>query len=233
MFQTFCGLPIDWSDTGTMLQGIGTVTGAFAVFWAAKKGAQTWKEQKQAERRQQMAEKILTASYKGRNALRRVRSPMLWGYEQTAAEKKLKEDPAFEGKPESFKARLITTQAFYNRLNDAKGDQLTLDECLPMARALFNDDLETAVKGLRDQFWYVQCDVDAYAEDEGSPDAEFTKKIKRGMYDMGTKKEPNEMTQAIDGLVDSIEQLCAPALRFDEKPASANRPRRWLLFNRP
>lgn len=215
-----------------MLQGIGTVTGAFAVFWAAKKGTQTWKGQKRAERRQQMAEKILTASYEGRNALRRVRSPMLWGYEQTAAEEKLKEDAAFEGKPESFRKRLITAQAFYNRLNDAKGNQLALDECLPMARALFNDDLETAVKALRDQFWHVQCDVDAYVEDEASPDAEFTKKIKRGMYDMGTKKEPNEMTQTIDRLVDSIEQLCAPALRFDDGQGTTATPRGRLFWSR-
>lgn len=156
------------------------------------------------------------------------------GYELATAEKKLNEDPNFEEQPEGVRKRLATAQAIYNRLNDARGDQLTLDECLPMARALFNDDLETAIKKLRDQFWYVQCDVDAYVDDEGSPDAEFTKKIKRGIYDMGTKEEPNEMTLTIDELVASIEQLCAPALRFDEESQSASRPRRRLLFfNQP
>jgi hypothetical protein len=67
-----------------MLQGFGTLIGAGAVIYAAKKGADTyesWKKQKVAERRRDQAERILTAVYKARRALRYVRGVMMWGHE--------------------------------------------------------------------------------------------------------------------------------------------------------
>ena len=88
-------MSIDWSATGAMLQGWGTLIGAVAVFWAAKKGADTfdsWKRQKVAERKLEQAERILMATYKARRALSFVRGIMMDGRELDAAEEKLKVD---------------------------------------------------------------------------------------------------------------------------------------------
>lgn len=214
MLQTICGAFVDWSATGTMLQGIGTVIGGVAVLIGAEKAANTWREQKRAERRMEMAEKIVAATYNGRRALRQIRSPMMMGYELTAAENKLKEDEQFGWQLEDRKKRLITAQAYYNRLNATKNEQLALDECLPMARALFNEELEKAIDTLSHQFWMVQVDVDCYIDDDGKSDPEFSKKIRRGMYDVGPTKD-NEVSAAIKESVSTIERLCAPALRLD------------------
>ena len=214
MLQTICGISVDWAATGAMLQGIGTVIGGIAVLVGAEKAANTWKEQKRAERRLEMAEKIVAATYNGRRALAQVRSPMMWGYEQAAAEEKLKQDEQFGWQLEDRKKRLITAQAYYNRLNATKNEQLALDECLPMARALFNEELEKAIDTLSHQFWMVQVDVDCYIDDDGKGDPDFTKKIRRGMYDVGPSKD-NEVSTAIKDSVSTIEQLCAPALRLD------------------
>ncbi|MFZ5706622.1 MAG: hypothetical protein ACOY5R_15335 [Pseudomonadota bacterium] len=206
---------VDWAATGAMLQGIGTLAGVGAVLAGAKIAANAWKDQKLAERRLEMAERILTATHKGRRALAQVRSPMMWGHELGVAEENLKEDPSWESQTVGRKKRLITAQAFINRLNRTRDEQIALDECLPMARALFNEDLEKALENLRHQFWIVQVDVESYVDDEGGTDVEFTKRIRRGMYDIKPRNdEINEVSDAIAGAVTTIEMICEPALRL-------------------
>ena len=63
-----------------MLSGIATFAGALAVVYAAKVGANTfdsWKRQKQEERRMDAAEKILTLAYELRYTLAGIRSPLI------------------------------------------------------------------------------------------------------------------------------------------------------------
>ena len=214
-------MSIDWSATGTMLQGWGTLIGALAVIYAAKKGADTfegWKQQKVTERRLEQAERILTATYRGRRALAYVRGVMMWGHELSAAEEKLKESPTEWSKyDEQKQRRLVTVQAYYNRLNRTKDEQQERDMCLPMARALFGEELEKAIEKLNHQFWIVQVDVDSYLDDNGQ-DQDFTKKIRRGMYDVKARQgETNELSDAIAGAVATIEAICLPALRLETK----------------
>lgn len=217
-----CVTTIDWAATGAMLQGVGTLAGVGAVIWGAIKGADAWKEQKRAERRLEMAERILTATHKGRTALGYVRGVMMWGHELSAAEEKLKEDKGWALKTEGRQKRLVTAQAFYNRINRTKDEQIALDECLPMARALFSEKLEKALESLRHQFWIIQIDVDSYIDDENSTDTEFTKKIRRGMYDVTAREgETNEVSKAIADAVRIIEDTCVPALRLESSKLDA------------
>lgn len=212
---------IDWAATGAMLQGIGTWAGVAAVIIGAIIGANAWKAQKRAERRLEMAERILTATHKAKRALGSIRSIMIWGHELDAAQKQLEENEKWEWETESRKQRLRTGQAMYNRLNARRDEVGALDDCLPMARALFSEELEKAIETLRHQFWIVQCDVDAYIDDEHGTDEEFTKKIRRGMYDVSPRKgEKNEVTDTINGAVETIERICEPALRLDPLPVS-------------
>ncbi len=209
-------MTIDWPATGAMLQGWGTLIGAGAVVYAAKRGADTyesWRKQKVAERRRDQAEKILTAVYKARRALRFVRSPMMWGHELSVAETKLKEDPKqWDSQTESRQKRLVTAQAYFNRLNRTSDEQQELSECLPMARALFGEILEKALEELHHQFWIVQIDVESFVDDEGG-NSDFTKKIRRGMYDVSPREgENNEVSDRIAASVVEIEGICLPAL---------------------
>ena len=109
--------------------------------------------------------------------------------------------------------RLRTAQAYFNRLEKTKPEQDELFECLPVARALFGIELEAAVEKLSRQFWIVQVDVESYIDDHGD-DTEFTKNIRRGMYEVSPRKgEVNEVSETIIQAITAIEKICLPSLR--------------------
>lgn len=211
-----CTSSIDWSATGAMLSGEGTLLGAGAVIIAAIIGGtsfKSWRRQEVAGRKLAQAERILEATYKARRALDYVRSPMMWGNELKVAEDALKDNEDWHMQVEAKQKRIITTQAFFNRLNNTRDEQQALDQCLPMARALFGEELEKAIESLRHQFWIVQVDAESYMDDEGG-DQEFTKKIRRGMYAIKPPEgEANEVTDKIEAAVATIEATCLPVLR--------------------
>jgi hypothetical protein len=209
-------MSIDWDATGSMLQGWGSLIGAGAVIYAAKKGAVTfdsWKRQKVAERKRDQAEEVLAATYQARRALRSVRSPGMWGHEYSRAEEQLKEsDHQWAGESEAKQKRLVTFQAYLNRLKHTQPQQQRLEDTLPMARALFGAELEQAIKSLLHQFWIVQVDVESYVDDDGQ-DAEFTRNIRYTMYDIKPRDgEVSNVSDAIAKAVETIEGVCLPAM---------------------
>jgi hypothetical protein len=209
-------LKVDWVATGAMLQGEGTLLGAAAVIVAAVIGGSTfksWRRQQVAGRKLAQAERILEATYKARRSLSYVRSPMMWGHEIKAAEDVLKDNADWKMQLEAKQKRIVTTQAYFNRLNKTRDEQDALDACLPMARALFGEELEKAIQSLRHQFWIVQVDVESYMDDDGS-DPEFTRKIRRGMYEVTPAQgEVNEVADKAEAAVATIEATCLPVLR--------------------
>lgn len=209
-------MKVDWVATGAMLQGEGAILGAVAVLIAAVIGGTTfksWRRQEVAGRRLNQAERILEATYKARRALSYVRSPMMWGTELKVAEDALKENKDWQMQLEAKQKRIVTTQAYFNRLNKTRDEQEALDGCLPMARALFGEDLEKAIESLRHQFWIVQVDAESYMGDDGR-DADFSKKIRRGLYEIKAPEgEANEVTDKIEAAVATIEATCLPVLR--------------------
>ena len=163
-----------------------------------------------------MAERILTATHKGRRALRYIRAPMVWAQELSAAEDYLKEGTNWTQYPEKRRKHLITAQALINRLNRYKDEQSALDDCLPMARALFHAELEEAIEKLNKQFWIIQVDIESYVDDWDGTDLEFTKKIRQSMFNIKPNgDEVNEISENIDTCVATIERVCLPALRLD------------------
>ena len=56
-------------------------------------------------------------------------------------------------------------------------------------------------------------DAESYMDDEGG-DADFTKKIRRGMYEIEPREgEVNEVTGKVEAAVATIEATCLPVLR--------------------
>jgi hypothetical protein len=208
---------IDWEATGSMIQGIGTLLGAGAVLFGAFKAADLWKEQKRAERRLEMAERILTATHKGRNALEYVRGPMMSAHELEDAEKKIRgrEDFDLDMEPEDRKKRLIVGQAYYTRRFSMRSEENALLDCLPMARSMFSEELENAIKTIKFQFGVVQSYVDIYVEVAKLKDEDLAKKIRTAMYGHAAKGEPNEISDAVAVSVAIIESICEPALRLE------------------
>ena len=137
----------------------------------------------------------------------------MWGNELKVAEDALKDNEDWKMQVEAKQKRIVTTEAYFNRLNNTRDEQNELDACLPMARALFGEELEKAIESLRHQFWIVQVDAESFMDDDGG-DADFTKKIRRGMYAIKSPEgEMNEVTDKIEMAIATIEVTCLPVLR--------------------
>jgi hypothetical protein len=210
---------IDWAATGAMIQGLGTVAGVGAVIWAAREGRSTfgeWRKQKITERKQAQAERILTATYKAQRALASVRTSTMWSHELSVAEATISEEDWWKSKPPSHRSRLNTTYAYYNRLDRTKTEQLELEQCFPMARALFGEELEQSIMELHRQFWDLRVDADSYSNDEDVRDTDFSDKIKRALWGGPSREgKVNEVSDAIAKSVATIERICLPVLRDD------------------
>lgn len=209
-----CNTAIDWAATGTMLQGWGTLIGAFAVIGAAVIGANTfnkWKEQKLAERKIELAERVLTATYKARRALQSVRAPVMWGHELKAATDKLREHPRWLAETDEGKKRVTKAQAYYERLHRTIDVQQELEECQPLAHAFFDEALEVEIEKLKHQFWMIETYVDAYASDR-EEDPDFTVEIRRALHASPTQTD-DKISSDIISAVQTIQGTCLPILR--------------------
>jgi len=211
-----CITVIDWVATGAMMQGFGTIGGAIAVFWGAWRATDAWKEQKRLERRQEVADRILTATYKAKSALSYIRSFMLHGHELAAASELLEKDEDYQLQLAAKQKRIVSAQVYYTRIANTRKDQLALEECLPLARALFGEEIEKAASDLLHQFWIVQVNANSYVDDWNGNDQNFTKSIRRALTEAdATPGEANEVSEKIATAVATIERVCVPALKLD------------------
>ena len=219
MHPTILPAVIDWSATGAMIQGLGTLGGAIAVYAAAKLGLSTWKHQKLAERNRDQAEMILHAAYNVRRALGYLRSPWMSGSELKAAEEKLNtEQPRWrESSIEERQSRVITAQAYFMRADRCLDDRSRLESCLPMARALFGEALEKAIENLHRQFQVVLSYAEAYVDDYNGTDRDFTVKIRKALFasDRESAESDNEVSSVIASSIATIESTCLPYLRLE------------------
>jgi len=210
-----CDAPVDWSATGDFWSGIGTMLGAVAVIYAARKGASTfqqWKQQKLGERHIEQAERIMTAVDDARDALKSVRSPMMWAHEEEAAKKKLIEgdEAGFNSNTAARQKRLVTAQAYFERLQRTRDKMLALNQCRPMGRAFFGDEIEKAIGTLAHQFLVVQTYAEASIDHEERDD--FGKKIWNALY-YSDRNEDCEVTRATNESVATLEAKLLPILR--------------------
>lgn len=208
---------IDAMSIGTVLTGVGTLAGAFAIFAAAWMGTNTfeaWRRQKLSERRIEQAERILTATYKVRRGLSFVRNPMLWGHELQAAEDYLKEKGQLSGSKREDD-RLTTAQLYFTRMNGELDNRRALDECLPMARALFGEQVEKAMDELNRHFNYVNAAVQAQYRFDEHTEREFRDDIEGQLWSGYPTTAKNKMDQDIAALVVTIEGACVPVLRLE------------------
>ena len=224
------GCNIDWSATGDMLQGWGSILGAIAIIIAAVLGSRTfeaWRKQNLSERKVVQAERILTATYRARGSLARIRHHFMSSREIDQARAKLIEQGKVSAQIDDH---LLDTQARYNRILAEVEVPYELDQCLPMARAMFGDEVEKAIEAMKHHFWSVHVAVGFYHQDQKSavqdPSRPFAQKMERILWsdrrgfiedeevaDGGTPL--NEMDVEIAKNVALIEAVCLPALRLE------------------
>lgn len=206
----------EWTAFGNVLLGVGTVVGALAVIVAAVLASNTfdsWRKQTLSQRRIEQAERILTATYKVRRGLSHVRNPMLWGYEIQHAEDYLKQKDELPS-DDIEKRKLATAQVYFTRLNEVLDDRKSLEECQPMARALFGEGLELAMDSLNRQFQVVNAAVQAQYRFEENTDRKFRERIEATLWSGYPPSGENKLDREIAEQVATIEKSCVPVLRL-------------------
>jgi len=212
---TFCDWPISWSATGDFLSGVGTLVGAIAVFRAAD-AFKLWRQQKISERHMLQAERILTALYEAQDAMVYARSHFMNQYEINTAKEEVAKEQGWNGWSEEKQRRVAFAQAKLNRLKQTRDKQRELVNCLPMAKALFGDQVHKAVSDYHHQFWVLQTYLEAYCHDEHGNDADFTRKISEAMA-AGEDATQDEISAKLVAAREMLEITCLPLLRL-EKP---------------
>lgn len=208
-------MPIDWEATGSMLSGWGTLAGAGAVAYAAHRAADTlasWKRQRIAERRFDHAEATLAATYKVREAIEIIRSPILHSFETEKAKAELEVDPSWNPIiPKERKDRLYTAQAYIMRIRSTADAWDDLQSVMPLAKALFDDRLEEALAQLLRVRWLLRVNADAYVDLDGT-DKDFGVKVRSELCSPLDKGEDAISVSAREQL-QMIEDTCLPVLR--------------------
>lgn len=207
----------EWAAFGGVLSGVGTVIGALAVIgaaWFASNTFESWRKQTLSQRRIEQAERILTAAYKARRALGYVRSPLMEGHELSTAEAHLEKQDFWATTDPNRKNRLVSAQGHYNRLSAVMDERRALEECLPMARALFGEQVEKALELLNRQFHMVQIAVDSNSWDGN--DKEFARSLREDLSSAAGTDKPNKMNVLIEEQVKLIEDKLVPVLRLEK-----------------
>ena len=210
-------MTIDWSATGSMLSGIGTLVGAGAVVWAANKAADTfesWKKQKITERHIEQAERILTATYEANDALNYARGRFIHGWEIDEARKQEEEHSNWLSFLDVKQRRIAHARARLNRLRNCKDEQEALRLCRPMAKALWGEELHKALTDFHHQFWILETYIQAYANDEDGTDSNFTKKISQAIAS-STDDRDDEISTEMARCLKKIENTLLPVLRTE------------------
>jgi hypothetical protein len=209
---------IEAGDIGIVLQGVGSLAQAAAIFVAACFASNTyssWRKQRLSERKIEQAERILSATYNERRALEIIRNPLVAPWEISAASDSF-QDSADDLKSlsEPEKKRLRLYNAYANRFNGTLEQRKAIESCLPMARALFGEDLERALEDLNRQFHFFFVAIDEGYDDSGR-DPDFTKIIRSTLSSSKSTGSPNEMNETISKLVEEVEMKLLPVLRLD------------------
>ena len=208
------------SEFAALMQGLGAIAGVGAVFYAAHKAANTfssWRNQKIVERHIDQAEKILIATYRVQRALSSVRAPMMLAHEIGMAQEILDQKKVWETVPEENRANVRHAQVYHSRLGRIEDDQRLLFDHIPVARALFGNDLEKHMSELGRKFQEVWFAVDDLMRLRPDDPIEARNLVNETLSFRAISGKPNEMTLAIDGLVKKIEDVCLPIIRSEAK----------------
>jgi hypothetical protein len=205
------------SAWGLLLQGVGTLFGAIAVFSAGLYGANTykrWRRQKIDERRFEFAERIAVAAYNARRQLSYIRQPFLSNFEIDAAEQRLKSaNVDLPSQKESWRT-YVTVEVYSHRMEQARDTLLDLHTCIPVARALFGQELEEALEELGKHFNSIRTYLDIkQGYNPNTDDLGFGLQMHAVLTTGHRIDGSNEMDDAITKQFAVVERICLPILR--------------------
>lgn len=212
-----------------MLSGLGTVVGALAVFYAAHKGSDTfkqWRRQKGEERRIEVAEQILILSYKVKRALESIRSPMMLSGEVAKVEEKLRESGALdESTGEGKKGNLTTAQGALMRMDHYKDLWNSLLDITPVAKAIFGDEIEKQLNELWSQRSKIAVAANSYARlpshdhartpEQQAYQTQHRERLEQTLWFGGDESGVDAIEKAVGAAISKMETTLLPTIRSD------------------
>jgi hypothetical protein len=211
---------IDWSATGGMLSGIGTIGGALAVGVTALLGRSALKDyqaQRQVERRMAHAEALLASAYQLEMALDSIRSPMSTASELDASRQDLEDRNQLSGITKEKSDRFVQANVFYIRAKYFDEQFEEAVRLLPYAAAFFGKEVKDALYSLIHNRHSVRAYADAYAQSLGH-DKDFDKKIQAGIWKgFGKVYGEDEITDKTANSISVLEQNLFPIIRPENK----------------
>lgn len=206
-------MDIDWQGTGSMLQGWATLLGAGAVVYAAragKRGLADWREQRQEERRVEIAEKVMTLAYRLREDMASARGRLFTGGERARAESQLETGLTdWEHYDQDRRSRAIMGQSVLNRLRYEGNAWDMIWELKPIALATFDEPVAALLQVFWAQYASVSVSAEAFIGDYPG-DREFEKTLRRELFGGG---DDDSVKKAIDETIVKLEQILLPILR--------------------
>jgi hypothetical protein len=199
--------------------------GAGAVIYAAHKGADTfkeWRKQKHHERCMAVAEDVLTLAYKLKRAFEGIRSPAIFAGEMSEVVRKLKDTGMIPEDATDANMSLTTAQAALSRVESNRHLFDALLEKIPVAKAIFGDDVANAM----DVFWAQRAKVvsaaQSYARDQ-EPLPTGTKVWQRHLerrgrlegilWSVGGADEVDDFAADLDNATARLEAALLPIIR--------------------
>lgn len=212
------GGSIDWSATGDMLSGLGTVLGAFAVFVAAfigKAAVADYRAQKLAGNEIDYAEKILTVAYRLNDAISTIRNPMSFAEELAESEADLNSRQVLDGSTDAERRRLVQANVYFIRAK--RYDDLFREayELMPIAKAYFGDEAHECIRRLIHARHSIRVYAQAYARNDGAEDKDFTKKVHAAIWEgYGEAIDSrDEISESVTGSIETLEARLIPIIR--------------------
>lgn len=242
MLKTVCGSAIDWSATGDMLSGLGTVGGAVAVLIAASLGKSTfeaWKRQKIEERRTELAETALILAYKIQDAMSFIRSPVSLGDENDAAERILREQGLVTDHTGQERLHFLKiAQVILSRINAKASLYDELAELRPRIRAIFNQETEAYLATLWAETAKVRGAAVSYAhsgrghyrtEEQAEQAMERSRSLEAKFWEDSEIGDDGELVEdaikkAVGEAVGALSATFRPHLDIEIKRAKAKHP---------
>jgi len=214
-------MAIDWSATGAMLSGIGSVLSAVAVIVAALfagKELGKLRAKRAEERREDHAQACLAAANKVKWAIRHMRAPTIRGEGDRAAQE-LEMATPLTPQDGDEKAWQIARQVYANRATDTAEAPEILADCVPLAGALFSKNVVRAMEDLIEADDVCREYLHEITNRDGDPVRQVA--LIRIMQDPDPNNADNRITSLVNKALKELKSELEPILRGDSKNSPA------------
>jgi hypothetical protein len=198
----------DWFSTVTQIVlAVSAVLGAVAALL----GVSTWRRELQGRTEYDLARRVLAGVYRVRDAIGRVRAPMMLSSEYLDRPDRAVDSIHADADDLGY--------AYQQRWTPLRESLTNLEVDLLEAEALWHDELRECSKQLQscvsELFAAVWSYIRAKRPDPAgnTPDPKFIQNLERVIWPLGTDDRPDEYGEKLSRAVASFEKLLRPHLR--------------------